>query len=375
MIILTAIIIICYCIVIGAFIIGFDRVKAFVFSNNSSSKNFFSIIIPFRNEAQNLPELLKSLQQLNYSKDNFEIIFVDDNSKDASVELIEKFFAKTQDHITILKNERKTNSPKKDAISLAIKEAKYDWIITTDADCIIPKNWLEVFNLFIQKHQPKMIVAPVTYTTTESLLEQFQLLDFLSLQGSTIGAFGINKPFLCNGANLCYSKAIFNKVNGFNGNSTIASGDDIFLLEKIIKKYPNKVKYLKSKDAIVTTKPQPTFKELISQRIRWAAKSASYQNNFSKAIAIAVLTMNALLIILLIMSILGHFNWLYLLIIFLLKFSFDFVLIVKMASFFNQTKVLASVFISSIIYPFFSMFVVIASLTSGYQWKGRQFKQ
>lgn len=373
-----------YLLLIGSFVIGFDKIKEFK-HKTTASKHSFSIVVPFRDEAENLPELLKSLEQLNYPKNKYEIIFVDDDSQDASVATIERFLTVVRnDEISldcarldtkIIKNIRKTTSPKKDAINTAIQQAKHDWIITTDADCVVSKNWLQTLDAFIQQTQPELIVAPVTYNTTKTFLDRFQLLDFLSLQGTTIGTFGINKPFLCNGANLCYSKAIFNKVNGFEGNSNIASGDDIFLLEKVLKKHPNKVHYLKSLDALVTTKPQPTFKNLLHQRIRWAAKSSGYSNWFSKLVAISVLAMNALLIILLITTILGYFQWKYLLFIFIMKFIADSILFLKTTSFFKQLSVLSSVFTSSFIYPFFSMFVVIASLTSSFNWKGRQFKK
>lgn len=373
-----------YLLLIGSFIIGFDKVKEFR-HKATTPKHSFSIVVPFRDEAENLPELLKSLEQLNYPKSNYEIIFVDDDSRDDSVATIERFLtAVRNDKISldcarldtkIIKNIRKTTSPKKDAINTAIQQATSDWIITTDADCVVSKNWLQTFDAFIQQTQSEFIVAPVTYNSTKTFLDRFQLLDFLSLQGTTIGTFGINKPFLCNGANLCYNKAIFNKVNGFEGNSNIASGDDIFLLEKVLKKHPDKVHYLKSLDALVTTKPQPTFRSLLQQRIRWAAKSSGYSNWFSKLVAISVLAMNALLIILLTATILGYFQWKHLLFIFIMKFIIDTVLFLKTTSFFKQQNVLSSVFMSSFIYPFFSMFVVIASLTSNFNWKGRQFKK
>jgi hypothetical protein len=63
------------------------------------------------------------------------------------------------------------------------------------------------------------------------ILHHFQQLDIASLQGATIGSFGINKGFMCNGANFVY-QILFQELNGFHGNDTIASGDDVFLLQK-----------------------------------------------------------------------------------------------------------------------------------------------
>ncbi|HMB99993.1 MAG TPA: glycosyltransferase, partial [Flavobacteriaceae bacterium] len=220
---LVIIVTLAYLIIIGSFVYGFNKVKDF-YLENMLSKTRFSIVIPFRNEALNLPNLLQSIIDLQYPRDLYEIIFVDDESTDNSKEIIDqvldtKFSNEnfTRTDIKIISNKRQTNSPKKDAITKAISIAKNDWIITTDADCILPKQWLNSFDEFIQKTNAKCIVAPVIYKTNNMLLEKFQLLSILSLQGSTIGGFGIGKPFLCNGANLAYTKKLFFDLDGFNG--------------------------------------------------------------------------------------------------------------------------------------------------------------
>ena len=48
----------------------------------SSPKTTFSIVVPFRNEAENLPLLLESLEKLKYPTELFEVILVDDESQD-----------------------------------------------------------------------------------------------------------------------------------------------------------------------------------------------------------------------------------------------------------------------------------------------------
>jgi glycosyltransferase involved in cell wall biosynthesis len=386
MIIASVIILALYCVLIIAFIIGFDKVEHFK-PVSSAPKTKFSIVIPFRNEAQALPVLIKSLKQNKYPSDKFELIFVDDDSKDDSVKIINDFLDKPLDEaclersrkarpdIQILKNNRKSGSPKKDAVETAINQANFDWILTTDADCHIAQDWLQTFDAFIQQYQPKLIAAPVTYSVDKTLLEQFQLLDLLSLQGSTIGGFGIDKPFMSNGANLCYEKQAFFAINGFKGNEHVASGDDIFLLEKMTDKYPDKVYFLKSDTVIITTKPERTLKKLFSQRIRWAAKATSYKNNFSKLVSIAVFSMNLLLILFFLGSIMGYYAWQFFIIVFLIKFCLDFMLLFKTAIFFKQQSVLKHYFWSSLVYPIFIIFIALSSFTSNYSWKGRTYKK
>jgi cellulose synthase/poly-beta-1,6-N-acetylglucosamine synthase-like glycosyltransferase len=380
MVLLSIITIIFYLILITSLAIGFDKTPVFKLED-IPPKTKFSVLIPFRNEAKRLPKLLESIDTLNYNKSFFEIIFIDDDSQDDSVAIIKKAINTSQWHrgkrteINIIHNERKTNSPKKDAITSAIKKAKYDWIITTDADCVLPKYWLDSFDEFIQNSDTKCIAAPVTYHEENSFLNRFQLLDILSLQGATIGGFGIEKPFLCNGANFAYQKALFTTLNGFEGNANIASGDDVFLLEKVVKKYPKELHYLKCEHAIVKTNSQPTWITLISQRLRWAAKTSAYNNWFGKLTGLTVLLMNTLLIVLATLSIIGIFKVKTLLYILFIKLNIDFYLIYKSATFFNQKENLKSFVFAFLVYPFFSVYVAFISVFKTYKWKGRSFKK
>ncbi|WP_159022616.1 glycosyltransferase [Formosa sp. L2A11] len=376
MIVFSVIILILYTGLIGRLFLGFTKVKSFK-AEKTSKHTGFSIVIPFRNEAEHLPELLQSISELNYTENQFEILLVNDGSEDAS-EVIVTHFIKNQPQlqITLLQNKRVSNSPKKDAIGLAISKSKFNWILTTDADCVLPKTWLATFNSFIDKYKTcQFIVAPITYFTTTKFLNIFQWFDVMSLQGATLGGFGIKKPFLCNGANLGYTKEAFYNVNGFAENDTIASGDDIFLLEKISTKYPESIRYLKSTEAVIYTHAQPTLPDLISQRIRWASKTKAYKNNFSKITGLLVLSMNALLICVFIFMCFSDFPLHYFVNICAIKIIIDYLLIYKSASFFNQKSGLKWYGIVAVLYPVFCTYVAVASLFSSYTWKDRRFSK
>ena len=111
---------------------GFDKVDLSDEFNQQPTTSF-SVIIPFRNEADNLGELLNSILELNYPKNLVEFLFVNDDSTDNSVEIIEHFihaFSKKSTiklaTITILNNQRISNSPKKDAIVTALQKTTFD---------------------------------------------------------------------------------------------------------------------------------------------------------------------------------------------------------------------------------------------------------
>lgn len=335
----------------------------------------FSVIIPFRNEALHLPKLLASIEALAYPNSKVSFWFVDDASEDNSIEIIEKFRKEHPTEIIhVLQNKRVSNSPKKDAITTAISQIEGDWIVTTDADCMLPKNWLTLLNQEIVLQQPKMVAAPVTYKEETSFFSYFQLLDFLSLQGTTIGSFGLGIPFLCNGANLAYQKEAFLNVQGFSGNDTIASGDDVFLLEKFIQKWPKKVVYLKSKEALVTTFSVDTFQEFVSQRVRWASKSANYNLHTGKLIGIIVLLMN-LLFCLLPVLLLISLSWKLLLSIFISKIVIDSILLLQTVRFTQQKVKPFYLILSGIVYPYITVFIFFTSSFSNYTWKNRTFRK
>lgn len=356
-----------YAISIGLLIYGFTKVKTYI-PVGLTPKTAFTIIVPFRNEAKNLPLLLESFSKLNYPTDLFEVILVDDASTD-------KFqIPNFEFQISVINNLRISNSPKKDAITTAVKMVKTDWIITTDADCVVSKNWLLTLDNYIQIHKASMIAGAVTYSGSNSFLHHFQQLDLASLQGATIGSFGIGKGFMCNGANLAYTKLLFEELNGFEGNNTIASGDDVFLLQKAICSRSfgtKKVHYLKSENTIITTKALTDWKALFYQRVRWASKTTSYQSNFGKILGLIVFGGNISLWFILCGLLFGIGDFYSLLFLIITKFLIDFILIYKTNQFL-KTKT-HSFLISSLLYPFFSVSVALYSLTGKYEWKGRRF--
>jgi glycosyltransferase involved in cell wall biosynthesis len=354
-----------YCLAIVALIYGYSKVNYFDYVG-LKPKTKFSIVVPFRNETENLPILLDSFSKLNYPEDLFEVILVDDFSCEQFQVQSSKF------KLSVIKNIRVSNSPKKDAISTAIQSAENDWIISTDADCVVNENWLLSLDNYIQLNDFSMIAGAVSYEAKNSFLHHFQQLDLASLQGATMGSFGLGKGFMCNGANFAYTKSFFQELNGFEGNDGIASGDDVFLLQKAIARFPEKLQYLKSENNIVVTKPLDDWKSLFYQRVRWASKTGSYQSRFGKGLGLVVFVGNFAWVLGFGSWVLGFIPFQNILLLILLKFIVDAVLIYKVNLFLSKTKIRFLVS-SSLLYPFFSSCVVLYSLFGKYEWKGRRF--
>jgi biofilm PGA synthesis N-glycosyltransferase PgaC len=361
-----------YIITLVVLLFGYQKIKIFKYEKDNPTIQF-SIIIPFRNEASHLTDLLKSIEKLDYPTALFELIFVDDESTDQSVNSIKTESA--FNNYRIIKNIRKSASPKKDAITEAIKFSKFDWIVTTDADCRLPENWLMIFNQFIQENNPTMIAGSVGYQIEKGLINTYQQLDNFSLQTVTIGGFGFKNPLMCNGANLAYRKDVFTEILGFEGNDSVASGDDIFLMEKFVKRDENGVQFLKNKNAVVITAAENSWSDIINQRIRWASKTSKQNNVASKFIGLIVFLMSLYLIVGIIFC-LFHFTFIKFFIGFLVsKLIIDFIFSSQTAYFTKKRIYLLSYISNAIVYPFITVFVVLNSISGSYKWKGRAFKK
>jgi cellulose synthase/poly-beta-1,6-N-acetylglucosamine synthase-like glycosyltransferase len=275
------------------------QLKPFVSTLTHQPNIFFSIIIPARNEEDNIGNCLRSIINQNYPKQLFEIIVIDDHSTDKTSLIISQFQEKNSNIKLInLQNElegKQLNAYKKKAIEMAVEKAKGSWIITTDADCILKPTWLLLFDEYIANNNSLLVAAPVIFTKDKSIVSNFQYIDFMALQAATAATVSIGLHSMCNGANLAYNKNIFKEVGGFKGIDNIASGDDMLLMNKIKSKYPKQIGYLFSKNAIATTKPMPDWNSFLNQRIRWASKADKYDDKSLLPVLLGVYLFNFLL--------------------------------------------------------------------------------
>lgn len=338
--------------------------------SHSERKTRISVIIPARNEETAIPLLLQNLKQQSYPKDFFEIIVIDDQSTDKTAEIVKEF----KEIELIQLQEDNINSYKKKAIEAGIAASKNEWIVCTDADCLPPTEWLDTIAAFIEKQNSMFIAAPVMYSNDNSLLQVFQSLDFLVLQGITAVSVYKNSLTMCNGANLAYERKIFEEVNGFSGIDTIASGDDMLLMYKIWKKYPLSVHYLKSRSAIVLTEPAKTWKEFFNQRIRWASKALYYDDKRIFPVLLLVYLFNLLFLTLLIAGFWNYYYWLYFAGLWILKTIIELPFVTVVASFFSKRSLMKYFFFLQPLHIFYTIISGFLGQFGKYEWKGRKVR-
>lgn len=361
-----------YAVTLWQLAVGYHRLTPFQ-ATAAQPQTHFSIVVPFRNESENLPRLLHSIQALDYPLELFEIILVDDASSDGSDRLVYQWrMNHGLYHVTLLENIRRSGSPKKDAIARAVPIAVGSWILTTDADCTLPKQWLRTWDAFIRQYQPELIAAPVVYEQVRGFLGQFQQLDLASLQAVTMGSFGLALPFMANAANFGYTKKLFHALGGFEGSLNQPGGDEVFLLQKAAAQCPEKIHYLKATAAVVKTQAATGWGELWNQRVRWAAKASSYTSLFGRDLALMTFAANLALILAAVLGLVGWISYEMTAVIWLVKVLTDYVLTAP-AHRFLTGKPMWLWIPASIFYPLFATAVALASLTGSYRWKGRDY--
>jgi poly-beta-1,6-N-acetyl-D-glucosamine synthase len=327
-----------------------------------------SIIIPARNEEKNIGTLLQALLQQTYPKEFFEIIVVDDHSTDATGDVVMQF-----PKVKLLKLEDDAiNSYKKKAIENGIAAASGSLIITTDADCVPLSGWLQTIVSFKEKTNAVFIVAPVVFDCNSRLLQVFQAMDFMVLQGITGASVYKKIHSMCNGANLAYERKVFYEVNGFTGIDHVASGDDMLLMHKIAKNYPGRIHYLKSIDAIVSTQPMQSWSSFFNQRIRWASKAMHYNDKRIFWVLLLVYVFNLSFLLLLIAGCWNHSYWLFFLMAWGFKTLVELPFFYSIAEFFNKQWAVKWFFFFQPVHIFYTIISGLFGQFGKYQWKGRK---
>jgi cellulose synthase/poly-beta-1,6-N-acetylglucosamine synthase-like glycosyltransferase len=241
-----------------------------------------SVLVAARNESVNIETVVRDIFNQSYSTELFELIVVDDHSEDDTWEKCSALQAEFP-NLKVLSN--KHGDGKKAALQTGIVQAKYGIIATVDADCRVPSEWLISMMSHWEETQTKMLLGPVVLEPAVTVLERVQSLEMLAIMGLTGGFASHQRPIMANGANLFFDKNAFIELGGY-GNSENPSGDDVFTMLKFSEKWPDSVRFVKHYEAVVSTRPQPTYSTFWQQRKRWLSKKGGYSSSLVKGTAV-----------------------------------------------------------------------------------------
>lgn len=157
------------------------------------SKEFPSVtlLIPFRNELGNLPDLVKEFSKIDYSE--LRIILVDDHSEDGSFDfLLEKFHS---DHrVRILQS---PGVGKKEAIEFGLDAADSELILCSDADCSFSKVWVKEMVTPFSDPKVQFVAGPVISIGRTHFFQRFQQIEWSSILLLTQYFFSVKSGHSC----------------------------------------------------------------------------------------------------------------------------------------------------------------------------------
>lgn len=368
--IISLVFLLLYIIRLSRYLAGWKRVAEFK-PGNSFHNISISVIVPFRNEEKNIKGLLEDLETQNYPDDFYEVILINDHSEDSTIHVIEPFCRKHNNFRLI---EMQGNScGKKAAIETGIRNAAGKLIVTTDADCRTGNKWIStIAEYYLKSDKPGMIIGLVGLMSEDNLYNKFQELELLSLVGAGAGATGIEHPIFCSGANLIYEKELFNSYRD-PLDKKLVSGDDTLFMLRLKRDSNQKIRLLKSKEAIVYTKPQLSFGEFIRQRVRWTSKAKFYRDFGILYTSIVVLALNVSIVgsVILIFT---NKNYALYPVLMLGKTLTDIIFMKSILKFFNRKKLLRFLVFYQLFYPLYISVTGIFGHIAPYSWKSRKIE-
>lgn len=232
-----------------------------------------SIIIAAKNEEKNLPFLIDALLKLDYPKENFEVIIVDDNSTDNTFQKAKELTEHLQ-NFKIIKAEDKKYEGKRGALDIGISQSKYDYVLITDADCLPEPKWLNGYSQkFNEGYDFLFGIAP--FIQEKSFVNKISCFENLRTHILTFFFAKIRQPYSAAARNFGFSKNAFMKIGGYKNTTQTHGGDDDLLLREAVK-HNLRIGTLETKGSFVYSKTKKTFKEYLWQKARHVSTSNYY---------------------------------------------------------------------------------------------------
>lgn len=220
--------------------------------------HFVSIVVVTKNEEKHIKNCLESLMSLDYPKEKYEVIVVDGNSTDKTREIVRKY------HVNLIIDREGGLAHSR---NIGIKNAKGDYIASTDADCVVKEDWLKILVDSIQE-APEDVVAVGGPNLIFDMDPPFSKVIGYTQQtffasGGAPQSYRINDRKYVLGipnCNVLYKKDKLLEVGGFDNSLSI--GEDAEINSRLTK---SGYKYLYLPDAIVWHHQPDSLKKFITK--------------------------------------------------------------------------------------------------------------
>jgi cellulose synthase/poly-beta-1,6-N-acetylglucosamine synthase-like glycosyltransferase/peptidoglycan/xylan/chitin deacetylase (PgdA/CDA1 family)/spore germination protein YaaH len=226
---------------------------------DASTLSPVSIIVPGYNEEVTVLHTIQSLLLIDYPV--FEIIFIDDGSKDNTYRIVQEAYG---DHplVQIL---TKPNGGKASALNFGITHSKYDYVICIDADTQLKNDAVYHLMRYFTDDEIGAVAGTVKVGNAHNLITNWQAIEYITAQNMDRRAFDLlNSITVVPGAIGAFRKSAIFKAGGF---TTDTLAEDCDLTMRILK-----LGYIvrNCDDAIAYTEAPEVLGALMKQRFRWS---------------------------------------------------------------------------------------------------------
>ena len=239
-----------------------------------------AVVVAARDEADHVEACLEALCAQTYPASRYEVVLVDDGSRDGTGSLARAAagrLAEEGPRIRVLDGPSRYGSAgsKKSALGLGISESSTDLILTTDADCRVPRTWVAAMSGAFAED----IGAVVGFSqigrpgAVSGLLARWEALDFLQLMTAAAGSCALGHPMAATGQNLAFRRSAYDQVGGYASILHRVSGDDVLLLQLIRRARRWRLVFCDDPGGHVVHPPSASLGRFLGQRARWASNA------------------------------------------------------------------------------------------------------
>jgi cellulose synthase/poly-beta-1,6-N-acetylglucosamine synthase-like glycosyltransferase len=343
-----------------------------------SGGNSFSIVIAARNEEKVIARCLDSILNQTIHSDRFEVVVVNDRSDDTTLSIVKNYESRfTNIRSITIENCPEGVSPKKYAVSQGIAITRNDIIVFTDADCVVKNTWLETIDQTFEENTG-LVQGITSYEYIPKMNRLFfglQAVDFLSHGVVAAAAIGSGVPINSNANNFAFRRDVFTEIDGFGKiASSVVSGDDDLLLQRIWKSGKWNIRYMLQQGGIVATLPTMSIKGVFEQRKRWGSKTVHYNQQ-----QVIILSGIFLFYITLFINVLAGF-WAIIffktgMLMLLVKIMGELILMIPGTGMFNQKKLRKYIVPASILQLPMVLAAVMFGVFGKFKWKNQDFSR
>lgn len=236
-----------------------------------------AVLIAMRNEQNSIAACLHSLSDQNYPADLYDVFVLDDGSTDRSVEIAQEIIQEHANfHLLEIREEKDGLKGKMNALAQALNQVDHEIILITDADCIVPSDWMRTHVSYFAKDTG--MVGGLTSLTPPAGIEipgykasffgKIQTLDWLYLQTIAAASSHVGKPITILGNNFSFRKKMYDEIGGFK-KLGFSVTEDYLLMRTMLKETGWRVRHTIDAANAVYSKPVKNLAAFFRQRLRW----------------------------------------------------------------------------------------------------------